>query len=404
MLPSRALAHGRVLWLSRTNRPAGAARVRCTSMKRLLKIYMCASTRSQTHACKDMLTRACMPMLTDACMQGYVCEHMHACAHAYAHRRMNACMHALSHKCMRDQRRARERKWKLTQCKRFAGAIGRSNLDIEGRAAKRELQEAEAARKKASWVAKQVALFWGKANRVKSTKLAVALEAKKKEVLDKNLDLILGQTEKYSKMLAANLQVVEEEGGASGSRGASAPPGLPTPLSLQPAPSSKKVVRFKEEGADGGMTPSETAPAYVDTDADEQATGDKEENEEDQEQEQEEESFAGLLKRPREGEAEGVEEEADGGSGGTGQRAAKRARGDALAASMASPLQQPPADDEDEYDRGGSDSADDERTLEEEAALEAKDRAAARKQEEEELAGLDEEADMPIEELMKRYG
>lgn len=43
------------------------------------------------------------------------------------------------------------------------------------------------------------------------TKVAIQVEAKKKEALDKNLDLILGQTEKYSKMLAANLVAVEEE-------------------------------------------------------------------------------------------------------------------------------------------------------------------------------------------------
>lgn len=35
--------------------------------------------------------------------------------------------------------------------------------------------------------------------------VAVAVEAKKKAVMDKHLDLIVGQTEKYSKMLASNL-------------------------------------------------------------------------------------------------------------------------------------------------------------------------------------------------------
>ncbi len=50
----------------------------------------------------------------------------------------------------------RERSWKLKQCKRFATAITRSNLGIEARAANREKQEAEAMRRKAAWVAKQV--------------------------------------------------------------------------------------------------------------------------------------------------------------------------------------------------------------------------------------------------------
>jgi hypothetical protein len=47
---------------------------------------------------------------------------------------------------------------------------------------------------------------------------------------------------------------------------------------------------------------------------------------------------------------------------------------------------------------------DDERTLEEEADLAARDGEAARKEEAEELQGLDEEAELPLEELMARWG
>lgn len=59
------------------------------------------------------------------------------------------------------------------------------------------------------------------------TKVAIQVEAKKKEALDKNLDLILGQTEKYSKMLAANLVAVEEE--EDGSKNQSKTPGKTPP-------------------------------------------------------------------------------------------------------------------------------------------------------------------------------
>ena len=51
----------------------------------------------------------------------------------------------------------------------------------------------------------QVALFWTKARRVVATKVALQVEARKKAVMDRHLDLIVGQTEKFSKMLAANL-------------------------------------------------------------------------------------------------------------------------------------------------------------------------------------------------------
>ena len=62
----------------------------------------------------------------------------------------------------------------------------------------------------------QMSLFWGKAKRVVNTKVAVEAEARKKEVLGKSLDLILGQTEKYSKMLAKNLAATPDGGGGGG--------------------------------------------------------------------------------------------------------------------------------------------------------------------------------------------
>lgn len=51
----------------------------------------------------------------------------------------------------------------------------------------------------------QVATFWKKAERVVSYKVYVAVEQRKRAVLDAHLDLIVGQTEAYSKMLAQNL-------------------------------------------------------------------------------------------------------------------------------------------------------------------------------------------------------
>ena len=50
----------------------------------------------------------------------------------------------------------RERVWKLKQCKRFAQHITRSGLGIEARAVIREREAAEAIRRKAQWIGKQV--------------------------------------------------------------------------------------------------------------------------------------------------------------------------------------------------------------------------------------------------------
>lgn len=49
-----------------------------------------------------------------------------------------------------------ERKWRLAQAKRFAAAASKSNMDVESRNRKKDLEEAQAVRKKASWIAKQV--------------------------------------------------------------------------------------------------------------------------------------------------------------------------------------------------------------------------------------------------------
>ncbi len=57
--------------------------------------------------------------------------------------------------------------------------------------------------------------FWNKANRVVLYKTRLVVDAHKKEVLDKQLDLLLGQTQKYSTTLAARLTNAAEEAPAA---------------------------------------------------------------------------------------------------------------------------------------------------------------------------------------------
>ena len=51
----------------------------------------------------------------------------------------------------------------------------------------------------------QVMLFWGKAERVVAFKRQQAVEALKKEAMDKHLSFLLGQTQRYSSLLAQRL-------------------------------------------------------------------------------------------------------------------------------------------------------------------------------------------------------
>ena len=48
--------------------------------------------------------------------------------------------------------------------------------------------------------------FWGKAERLVVYKTKSIAEAKKKEIMDKHLSFLVGQTQRYSSMLAKRLQ------------------------------------------------------------------------------------------------------------------------------------------------------------------------------------------------------
>eukprot|EP00798_Chlamydomonas_sp_ICE-L_P019326 gene19326-25976_t len=192
--------------------------------------------------------------------------------------------------------------------KRYATKISKSNLGLEARVEHREKQKLEDVRKKASWIAKEISSFWSKANRVVSTKVAVQVEAKKKQEVDHS---------------DANVPKASGE--------------------------SKHEV---EEGAEEEAEEEEGPPV---------------------------ESIATSRKRRR--------------TGGTrasvaAQKAKKKAK---------------PVGDEDEYE-GGTDSEDNEATLEEEADYERNNPELVKKEQAEELNGLDEEAELPLEELLRRYG
>ena len=99
----------------------------------------------------------------------------------------------------------RERKFRAKLARKAAHAVARSNLDLESRVVKRAQDELIAARKTARNVANQVMHFWIKVEKVVRFKAQSAIDAKRKTVMDKHLDFLLGQTERYSTMLAAKL-------------------------------------------------------------------------------------------------------------------------------------------------------------------------------------------------------
>ncbi|KAL3680093.1 hypothetical protein R1sor_023049 [Riccia sorocarpa] len=99
----------------------------------------------------------------------------------------------------------RERKWKLSQAKKVAFRVSRSKLDVEAKGLRRQKEEEQKTRRVASNIAKDVKKFWMKVEKLVMYKHQLVLEERRKKALDKHLDFLLGQTERYSTMLAENL-------------------------------------------------------------------------------------------------------------------------------------------------------------------------------------------------------
>ncbi|KAK6124619.1 hypothetical protein DH2020_041633 [Rehmannia glutinosa] len=98
-----------------------------------------------------------------------------------------------------------ERKWKLAQARKVAIRASKGMLDQATRGEKRVKEEEHKLRKVALSISKDVKKFWTKIEKLVLYKHQLELDEKKKKALDKQLEFLLGQTERYSSMLAENL-------------------------------------------------------------------------------------------------------------------------------------------------------------------------------------------------------
>ncbi|KAK7267339.1 hypothetical protein RIF29_20008 [Crotalaria pallida] len=98
-----------------------------------------------------------------------------------------------------------ERKWKLAQAKKVALRASKGMLDQATRGEKKMKEEEQRVRKVALNISKDVKKFWTKIEKLVLYKHQMELDEKKKKDLDKQLEFLLGQTERYSTMLAENL-------------------------------------------------------------------------------------------------------------------------------------------------------------------------------------------------------
>lgn len=98
-----------------------------------------------------------------------------------------------------------ERKWKLALAKRVAIRASKGMLDHATRGEKKQKEEELRLKKVALNISKDVKKFWTKIEKLVLYKHQLEVDEKKKKALDKQLEFLLGQTERYSTMLAENL-------------------------------------------------------------------------------------------------------------------------------------------------------------------------------------------------------
>ncbi|CAN6689036.1 unnamed protein product [Malus baccata var. baccata] len=98
-----------------------------------------------------------------------------------------------------------ERKWKLAQAKKVALRASKGMLDQATRGERKLKEEEQRLKKIAVNISKDVKKFWLKIEKLVLYKHQMELDEKKKRALDKQLEFLLGQTERYSTMLAENL-------------------------------------------------------------------------------------------------------------------------------------------------------------------------------------------------------
>jgi hypothetical protein len=100
-----------------------------------------------------------------------------------------------------------ERKWKIMMAKKIANDVKKFHRNRDRDKIREKRDQELALRERARWIARQVKTFWGQVEELIVFKHQSVLDEKKKSAMDRHLDFLVGQTEKYSEMLAKDLQV-----------------------------------------------------------------------------------------------------------------------------------------------------------------------------------------------------
>ena len=105
----------------------------------------------------------------------------------------------------------KERKWKKRAAKAVIHIVAKYHRDIKDKQSRKEREEQQRMRKIASNIAKEVTTFWSNVEKIVMFKREGYVNARKKQILDDQLDQIVEQTEKFSNMLQEGMNNNESE-------------------------------------------------------------------------------------------------------------------------------------------------------------------------------------------------
>lgn len=133
---------------------------------------------------------------------------------------------------------AEERRFKMALARRVSKEVLRYHQARRTREERESRKEEQRLRRQAAAIAREVVAFWHSVEKLVRHKHQTRLEQRKREALDKHLDFLVGQTERYSTMLAEELA---------------------TPSTTLP---SATGAAHRDRGADDGSTSSSSIGAF----------------------------------------------------------------------------------------------------------------------------------------------
>eukprot|EP01050_Picozoa_sp_SAG11_P001807 SAG11_NODE_84_length_17377_cov_78.572578_8_plen_1648_part_00 len=99
-----------------------------------------------------------------------------------------------------------ERRWKMALAKKVSAAVLKYHKMKKTKLARQKKMEDQNLKKAANRLSKDIKQFWGQVGKLVVYKHEVQIEELRRRNVEKHMDFMVGQTERYSKMLAEDLQ------------------------------------------------------------------------------------------------------------------------------------------------------------------------------------------------------